>query len=100
MQQTSDSMMVKVFRQVRTLMNPFLTSVLTLFDSMLALSLGCLYFVTADNSSAQIVQRHALLASVGLRSIGTIAFWQDARGIVVYEAVWGLINAVAVAYVE
>ena len=87
MQQTNDSMMSKVFRQVRTLLNPLLASVLTLLDSMLALSLGCLYFVTAYNSSAQIVQRHALLASVGLRSIGTIAFWQDARGIAVYEAV-------------
>jgi hypothetical protein len=65
---------------------------------MLALSLGCLYFVTAYHSSAQAVQRHVLLASAGLRTIGTVAFWQDARGTAVYEAVWGLINTVAVAY--
>jgi hypothetical protein len=63
--------------------------------STLTLSLGSIYLVTSYHSATH---RHVLLANVGLRLIATIIWWQGARGLAVYELVWGLINTVAISY--
>ena len=98
LQRTSDHGMVKVFRSVISLYRfHWSIDLLTVGGSTLALSLGSIYLVIACHSSTH---RHALLANVGLRSIATIVFWQEARGTAVYELTWGLLNAVAVGFTE
>ncbi|WPG99204.1 Hypothetical protein R9X50_00201500 [Acrodontium crateriforme] len=68
------------------------SSQLMLSLSMLGLSLGTSYIVA---STYKPLHKRALLANIPLRALATYVFWKKAPNVAIYEAAWGVANAVA-----